>query len=183
MNETLSTRQLRLVGLLLVIVVCAGGYWTVMKGHNSSSPSTAKSSTVSSTPSSTTPSTQAPSKTHTHTATPTKPATHVATGGLPVAVTRALHKHSVVVVSLAAPGAGVDQLAAAEAQAGAVAAKAGFVKVDVYNQQPGIAILRKLGVMDTPALLVVKRPYLVYSHFQGFVDRNVVEQSVADARG
>jgi len=181
MNETLSTRQFRLVGLLLVIVVCAGGYLMVLKGHNSSSPSTA--GPVSSTPSSTTPAAPAPSKAHTHTATPPKPATRIATGGLPVAVAQALRKHSVVVVSLSAPGAGLDQLASAEAQAGAAAGNAGFVKLDVYHQRPGIAMLRKLGVVDTPAILVVKRPHLVYADFQGFVDRGVVEQSVADARG
>ncbi len=182
MNETLSTRQIRLVGLLLLVVVCAGGYWTILKSHNSSSPSASSSRSTVSTPSSTTPTAPAPSKAHTHPATPTKP-TKIATGGLPLAVAQALRKHSVVVVSLSAPNAGVDQLASAEAKAGAAASKAGFLKLDVYHQRAGIAILRKLGVFDTPAVLVVVRPHLVYSDFQGFVDRNVVEQSVADARG
>jgi len=61
--------------------------------------------------------------------------------------------------------------------------KAGYVAIDVFNQRPGTAILRKLGVVDTPAVLVVRRPNLVFAHFQGFVDRGVVEQAVADARG
>ena len=183
MNETLSTRQLRLVGLLLVVVICAGGYLTIVKGHNSSSPSTASTKgPVSSTPSSTTPTAPSPTRTHTHTATPPKPTT-IATGGLPLAVAQALRKHSVVVVSLTAPGADLDQLASGEAKAGAAASNAGFVKLDVFHQRPGIAMLHKLGVVDTPAVLVVERPHLVYAHFQGFVDRGVVEQSVADARG
>jgi hypothetical protein len=182
MNETLSTRQFRLVGLLLVIVVCAGGYWTVVKGHNSSS-STSPSGTVSSTPSATTPSAHGPATAHTHPATPPKAATKLATGGLPLAVAQALQKHSVVVVSLSEPTAGLDQLASGEAKAGAAASNAGFVELDVFYQRPGIALLHKLGVVDTPAVLVVKRPHLVYAHFQGFVDRGVVEQSVADARG
>jgi len=178
MNETLSTRQLRLVALLALFVICVGGYWVVT--HKSSTSST--TSTVASTPSATTPTAPAPSKSHTHTAAPTKPATTVATHGLPLVVAQALHKHSIVVVSLSSPGADLDQLASAEAQAGAAASGAGFVKLDVYRQQLGIPMLHKLGVVDTPAVLVFGRRSLVYAHFQGFVDRDVIEQAVADAR-
>jgi len=166
---TLSTRQLRLAGLFVLVVVTAGAYLVVTK-HKTSSPSTA-----SSTPAVTTP---APSKAHSHTATPVKLETH----GLPVSVARALRKHSVVVVSLSSPGAAVDKLAAAEARAGAIEMGAGFVVLDVYHQRPGTAILRTVGVVNTPAVLVVKRPSSVYSEFPGFVDRDVVEQAVADAR-
>jgi thiol:disulfide interchange protein len=180
MNETLSTRQLRLVALLALVVVVAGGYWVVVR-HKSSSPSTAGSTPVATTPAKSTPATTtpSPSKTHTHTATPAKFNTH----GLPVPVALALRKHSVVVVSLYSPSSEVDKLASAEAQAGAAAMGAGFVNLDVYHQRPGTAVLRKLGVVDTPAVLVVKRRGGVYSEFKGFVDRNVVEQAVADARG
>jgi len=178
MNATLSTRQLRLVGLLVLVVV-AGGAYLVTK-HKSSTPTTASSTPAITTPAHTTPAqtTPAPSKTHTPTATPTTLNTH----GLPVAVARALRKHSVVVVSLSSPGAAVDQLAAAEARAGAMAMGAGFVNINVNRQRPGTAILRKLGVLNTPAVLVVKKPKNVYSEFKGFVDRDVVEQAVADAR-
>jgi hypothetical protein len=184
MNETLSTRQIRLVGLLLVVVVCAAGYLMVVKKHDTSAPSTASTKgPVTSTPSSTAP---APTKAHTHKAAPsqpaTKPATKVASNGLPLAVTQALRKHSVVVVSLTQPGAGVDQMASAEAKAGALASHAGFVKLDIFRQRQGVPMLRKLGVVDTPAVLVIKRS-LVYADFQGYVDHTVVEQSVADARG
>jgi thiol:disulfide interchange protein len=58
---------------------------------------------------------------------------------------------------------------------------AGFVQLNVLHQRPGTAILRKLGVLTTPAVLVVKRPGVVYSDFPGFVDRDVVAQAVADA--
>jgi hypothetical protein len=171
MTETLSTRQLRLVVLLGLVVVLGGAYWMLVARHHSSTPSTA-----SSTPAVTTP---APSRSQTHSSTPTKFATH----GLPVAVAQALRKHSVVVVALYSPHADVDQLTSAEARAGAAAMSAGFVNLDVFRQKSGTAILRKLGVMDTPAVLVVKRPYGVYADFKGFVDRSVVEQAVADARG
>jgi len=174
MNSTLSTHQLRLVVLLGLVVVLAGGYLVVT--HKS----TTQSSTARTTPAVTTPAhtTPSPSKVHSQPATPAKLDTH----GLPVKVALALRKHSVVVVSLSSPGAGVDQMAAAEAEAGAKATHSGFVNLDVRNQRPGIAILHKLGIVDTPAVLVVKRPGAVYSNFKGFVDRNVVVQAVTDAR-
>ena len=174
MNASLTRSQLRLVVLLVLVVVLGGGYLAVT--HKS----TTQSSTARTTPAVTTPAhtTPAPTKAHTQPATPAKLATH----GLPVKVALALRTHSVVVVSLSSPGSGVDQMAAAEAKAGAVATHSGFVNVDVRNQRPGIAILHTLGIFDTPAVLVVKRPGAVYSDFKGFVDRDVVAQAVADAR-
>ena len=58
----------------------------------------------------------------------------------------------------------------------------GYVTIDVFHQRPGTAILHKLGVVDTPEILVVKRPGTITSQFKGFVDRDVVAQAVADAR-
>jgi hypothetical protein len=177
MNATLSTRQLRLVGLLVLVVVAGGAYFVTKQ--KSSTPTTASSTPVATTPAHSTPSQTTPTPTkHVHNATQVKLNTY----GLPVAVARAFHKHSVVVVSLTSPGSGVDSLAAAEARAGAMAMGAGYVNLNVFHQRPGTAILRKLGVLNTPAVLVVKKPANVYSEFKGFVDRNVVEQAVADAR-
>src|SRR3954451_2497042 len=173
MNETLTTRQLRLVALLLGVVVIAGGYWMVVRKHITSSPSTASSTPVSTTPTSTTPS-------KTHTATP--PARKLATHGMPVAVARALQKHSVVVVSLSSPRSDLDTLSSAEAKAGAAASNAGFVSINVFHQRAGIPLLHKLGVVDTPAVLVVTRRRAVTAELKGFVDRNVVAQAVSDAR-
>ena len=175
MNSTLSTQRLRLVGLLVGVVVLAAGYLVVTR-HKSTTPPT----TASSTPAVTSPThtTTAPSKAHTHATTPVKLVTH----GLPVKIALALRKHSVVVVSLAQPGADLDQLAAGEAKAGADEMGAGFLQLNVFRQRPGTAILRKLGVVTTPAVLVVKRSGGVYSEFKGFVDRDVIAQAVADAR-
>jgi hypothetical protein len=176
MNTTLSTRQIQLFGLLAVIIVAIGGY--VVMTH--------KSSTSTTTPAVTTPATSTPAQTtatpgtsHAHTATP--PA-KLDTHGLPVPVARALQKHAVVVVSVTDPRGAGDQVDRAEAQAGAAAGGAGYVSIDVFHQKPGTAILRKLGVVDTPAVLVVKRPGTINSEFKGFVDRAVVSQAVADAR-
>ncbi len=176
MTATLSTRQLRFVALLVLVVVAGGGYLVVGKHKSTTTqPSTRRTTPAVTTPAKTTPT---PSKSHARGATPTRLATH----GLPLAVAQALKKHSVVVVSLFSPHSVVDDIAAAEAQAGARDMGAGFVRLDVFRQRPGTAILRKLGVFDTPDVLVVKRPYLIYSDFKGFVDRAVVAQAVADAR-
>jgi hypothetical protein len=101
---------------------------------------------------------------------------------MPVAVARALQKHSVVVVSLFSPRSDLDKLASAEARAGAAASNAGFVSINVFHQRAGIPLLHKLGVVDTPAVLVVTRRHAVTSELKGFVDRNVVAQAVTDAR-
>jgi hypothetical protein len=175
MNTTLSMRHLRLVGLIVLVVVVGAGYLVVSKHKSTTSPSAASSTPVVTTPTRTTP---APSKAHTHATTPVKLVTH----GLPVKIALALRKHPVVVVSLAQPGADLDQLAAGEAKAGAAEMGAGFLQLNVFRQRPGTAILRKLGVVTTPAVLVVKRAGGVYAEFKGFVDRDVVAQAVADAR-
>jgi hypothetical protein len=173
MNATLSTRQIRLVGLLVLAVVAGGAFLVVTKHKATTAAPTkpARTTQVTTTPT--------PGRTHTHTATPTA---KLNTRGLPVPVALALQKHSVVVVSLTDPRGADDQATSAEAQAGAHAMNAGYVAIDVFHQQPGTAILRKLGVVDTPEILVVRRPGTVVSQFKGFVDRDVVAQAVADAR-
>ena len=173
MNATLSTRQLRLVVLLGLVVVLAGGFFVVTR-HNSTSPTTASSTPARTTPAVTTPAKTTPATTpHAHT---------FNTHGLPVSVARALQKHSVVVVALYLPSSDVDVATALEAQAGAREMHAGFVPVNVLHQRSGTALLRKLGVVNTPVVLVVKRPANVLSELKGFVDRDVVAQAVTDAR-
>jgi hypothetical protein len=172
MNATLSTRQIGLVALLVLVVVAAGGYVVVTK--NKPTTTTART-TASSTPATTTP---APSKTHTHSVSPTRLSTH----GLPVSVARALRGHSVVVVSVTNPQGADEQFTRSEAQAGARKMSAGYVAIDAFEQRAGSTILRKLGVVDTPEILVVRRPGTITSQFKGFVDRAVVAQAVADAR-
>ena len=176
MNSTLSTRQLRLVVLLVLVVVAAGGYMVVThKKPTTTQATTTPVTTPVTSPATTTP---APSKAHTHTVTPSKLNTH----GLPVPVVRALHKHSVVVVAMYVPSAQVDSTAALEAQAGAKEMNAGYVGINVLHQRSGVAMLRKLGVFNTPAVLVIHRPYRIDSEFKDFVDRDVVAQAVAEAR-
>ena len=171
MNATLSTRQIRLVAILTLVVVAVGGFLVVTNNKTATT-------TAPTTPARTTQATTTPTPSKTHTATPVPVNTH----GLPVSVVHALQKHSVVVVSLTAPRGSDDQFTGTEAQAGANAMKVGYVSIDVFHQRSGTAILRKLGVVDTPEVLVVKRPGVITAQFKGFVDRDVVAQAVADAR-
>jgi hypothetical protein len=101
--------------------------------------------------------------------------------GFPVAVDRALREHAVVVVSLVQPGARVDELAAAEAQAGAKLSGAGFLALNVLNEGVARALLTKLDTARDSSLLVVKRSGEVALELDGFVDRETVAQAAANA--
>lgn len=101
--------------------------------------------------------------------------------GFPVAVDKALRKHAVVVVSLVVPGARVDELAAAEAEAGAKLGGAGFLALNVLNEGVARALLSKLDVLGDPSVLVLKRSGEVALELAGFVDRETVAQAAANA--
>jgi len=101
--------------------------------------------------------------------------------GFPVAVDRALREHAVVVVSLVLPGARVDELAAAEAEAGAKLGGAGFLALNVLNEGVARTLLTKLDTATEPSLLVLKRSGEVALELNGFVDRETVAQAAANA--
>lgn len=101
--------------------------------------------------------------------------------GFPLALDRALREHAVVVVSLVVPGARVDELAAAEARAGAKLGGAGFLALNVLNEDVARALLTKLDGAQDPSLLVVERPGRVALELEGFVDRETVAQAAANA--
>jgi hypothetical protein len=179
MNTTLSTQQARLLALVALLAACGLAYWLVV-------PRTTPTTTpprVTTTASTATSPVVTPARPATRPATPTTRPAKLATHGLPLPVAKALRKHRVVVVALYAPGSKVDELARAESQAGAKASGAGFVRLDVFRQKDGLPILRKLGVVDTPAVLVISRPARIYAKLPGVSDRLIVEQAVADARG
>jgi hypothetical protein len=96
-------------------------------------------------------------------------------------VDRALAKHEVVVLSLVVPGSRVDELAAAEARAGAEAGGVGYLALNVLNEGVAHALLTKLEGVQDPSLLVVRRPGEVVLHLPGFVDRQTVAQAAANA--
>jgi hypothetical protein len=112
-----------------------------------------------------------------------KPAVNpvVPPSGFPVAVDRALQQHEVVVISLVVPGARVDELAAAEAEAGAKLGGAGFLALNVLNEGVARSLLAKLDSVQDPSVLVVKRSGEVAIELAGFVDRETVAQAAATA--
>jgi hypothetical protein len=101
--------------------------------------------------------------------------------GFPKAVDRALAEHEVVVVSLVVPGARVDQLAAAEAQAGAKLGGVGYLALNVLNEDVAHALLTKLDSVRDPSVLVLTRSGEVALQLNGFVDRETVAQAAANA--
>jgi hypothetical protein len=101
--------------------------------------------------------------------------------GLPAEVAAALRTHELVVVSLYDPQARVDQISLAEASAGAKAADAAFVPLNVLGQREAGPLVRQLGVLPDPAVLVYRRPGDLVARFDGFADRDTVAQAVANA--
>ena len=112
-----------------------------------------------------------------------KPAVNpvVPPSGFPVVVDRALQRNDVVVLSLVVPGARVDELAAAEAEAGAKLGGAGFLALNVLNEGVARALHAKLDAVQDPSVLVVTRSGDVAVELAGFVDRETVAQAAANA--
>ena len=101
--------------------------------------------------------------------------------GLPSAIDKALRANEVVVVSLYVPDARVDELATDEARAGAALGGAGFVALNVLEESTARPLLEKLGTLEDPSLLIVKRPGEIAVKLNGFVDRDTVAQAAATA--
>lgn len=182
MNPTLSSQQVKLVGLLGVLAIAAVAWWMLVARQTAESTAPAVALPVHTkqvAPAAPTHQARAAHRGAKSHAAPVKIARH----GLPMKVAVALTRHRVVVVSLSIPGASVDRLVSRESAAGAKAANAGFVSLDVVRQREGGPLLTKLGVIDPPAVLVVRRRgSSVFAQFHGFVDRDTVAQAVADAR-
>jgi hypothetical protein len=94
----------------------------------------------------------------------------------------ALQENKVVVVVFYAPGSTYDAIQGREARAGAAAAGAGFLAVDVSKDRYVAALATAFDVRDAPAILVVTRGYRVAFRLDGFADRETVAQAAANAR-
>lgn len=110
-----------------------------------------------------------------------KPALVAPASGLPASIDAALAANKVVVVSLYMPGARVDEIATAEARAGAQLVGAGFVALNVFDEASSKLLLVKLGMLEGPSVLVFKRPGEVAVRMAGFADRETVAQAAASA--
>jgi hypothetical protein len=117
--------------------------------------------------------------THAAKAKPTRFAT--APSGFPRAVDRAFRTHRVVVLVVYMPDAGVDAVVRKEARAAASASRAGYVQVSALNNALATEVLAKTGVLEDPAVVVIRKPGVVVATL-GVTDRETVEQAVAQAR-
>ncbi len=101
---------------------------------------------------------------------------------LPKVLSTALVDHRVVVVGLYDPDAPVDGIALAEARAGARAAGAGFVALNVFAEAQSRPLLELLGTLESPGVLVYRRPDALFARIGGFADRETVAQAASNAR-
>ena len=109
-----------------------------------------------------------------------KPAEPAAPNLTPLA--EALHKHEIVVVLFYAPGDDYDVIQTRETRAGALAADAGFLALDVTKNKQVSALAAQYDVREAPATLIFRRgPKLVY-RVAGYMDRQALAQAAADAR-
>jgi len=108
----------------------------------------------------------------------------VATNGLPMSIMRALASNDVVVVSLYGGGWKIDPMARDEASAGARAAGAGFVALDVTTAgRAAEALMLKYDtIFRAPAVLIFRRGGELALQLDGFRDRDTVAQAATNAR-
>ena len=124
--------------------------------------------------------------------TPTsKPTTHPAPKprlqllpGLPPKVANKLRHSKVVVVSLYQGSAIGDRSAVVAAAAGAKGARAGFLPVNVLNEQSARAVQTFVGATTTPTVVVVTRPGRIVTRLEGAAasDGQLVAQAALNAR-
>jgi hypothetical protein len=101
--------------------------------------------------------------------------------GLPSAVSSAFHGRKVVVVALYAPDVPLDEMAVAEARAGASAAGVGFVALNVHQESQSRPLTKLLGVLEDPGVLVFRRPGDVFLRLSGYADQQTVAQAARNA--
>jgi hypothetical protein len=103
--------------------------------------------------------------------------------GLPPKVANKLRYSKVVVVSLYQGNASADRAAVAAARAGARAAGAGFLAVNVLNEKSARAVQTFVGTTTTPTVVVVRRPGRTASRLEGAAasDGELVAQAAHNA--
>jgi len=125
----------------------------------------------------TAPTTTAPTTTETEPApTPTTPEPEKQTP-----LEKQLAAHRVVVIVFHTPGTDLDAHAVREARAGAAAANAGYLAVDVTKESAVEGLAAEYEVLEAPTVLVIVRGGELRSRFAGVVDRLTVAQAVTNA--
>ena len=101
--------------------------------------------------------------------------------GLPTTISSAFWGRKVVVVALYAPDVPLDEMAVAEARAGASAAGVGFVAFNVLHESQARPLTKLLGVLEDPGVLVFRRPGDVFLRLSGYADQQTVAQAARNA--
>jgi hypothetical protein len=109
------------------------------------------------------------------TPTPPKHAHHAST------LKSALAHHSVVVVLFYEPGSDYDAIQTREARAGALAANAGFVTVNVSKNREVAKLAAEYDVLESPTVLVFRRGPKLKARLEGYNDRTTIVQAVRNA--
>ena len=110
-----------------------------------------------------------------------KPIDQTLNKGLPSSIASAFSGRKVVVVALHAPDVPLDQMAVAEARAGAGAAGVGFVALNVHQESQSRPLTKLLGVLESPGVLVFRRPGDVFLRLSGYADQQTVAQAARNA--
>lgn len=174
------TRTFIIVGVLAVAALAVGLFLFSRRQSSSEAappPGPTTSVPAVASPSPATPSPSAPSGAAMPTRTPAAVATR---DRLPAAIQQALVSNHVVVVSLYDPRAKIDDVALKEAAAGAQLAGVTFVPVDV-TQSDVDPLNKHYGVIQDPAVLVLRPPGDLVVRIDGFADRDTVAQAAANA--
>jgi len=169
---TYDLRARPLLVLLLLVVAAASVALFVLERRRSDEGSKASAKPAAAAP-----------KAHVAPARPApkpKPAAVNPADQLPAPIRRALAADSVVVVSLYDPKAKIDGTAMREAQAGAEQAGSSFVRIDVRKNNVA-ALNARYGVIQDPAVLVLRPPGSLVVRIDGFADRETVAQAALNA--
>ena len=110
-----------------------------------------------------------------------KPAEPKPDNGLPAVLNAALAQNRVVVVGLYDPDSAVDKISLEEARAGAEAAGVGFVAINVFAEAQSRPLVKLLGALENPGVLVYRKPDTLFARFSGFADGDTVAQAAANA--
>ena len=113
------------------------------------------------------------------------PKPRVAANGLPTPLDELLHTHRIVVVAIYDPEVPSERtIALPEARAGAIAAGAGFLAVNVLDARVAGPLTQIAGngtILPDPGILVYRRPGTLINTIRGFADREAVAEAVANA--
>jgi Flp pilus assembly protein TadB len=126
------------------------------------------------------------SATITHSVSPHRNAAHAAAvarpDALPQTLMHALRYHRVVVAVLYAPGVSGQTGLVAQARAGAHAAHAGFVPLDVRREKLAEFVALRFPNAFDPAVLILDRSGRAVTELDGVQQSTAVAQAVLDAR-